>query len=316
MSRPRVLITGGLGYLGGRLVQALSGRDYSVIGTSRRVRAAPEAWPSGADLRVLDPMGAPEALAEALKGVDVIVHLAAANEIDSARDPEQAMIDTGFGTRRLLEAAITVKVRRFLFLSTIHVYGAPLTGALDEARAPRPAHPYAVSHRLGEDFVLAAHQAGRIEGVVARLSNGIGAPAWTEVDRWSLIGNDLARQIASQGRIVLKTPGLQWRDFITLTDFCAGIGCLIDAPAARLGDGLFNLGGQLPLRIIDVAQAMAQAAQAVTGRAPAIERPMSDDPGEPIAFVFPTGRIEALGFAPTGALHLPAELLASIRLCQ
>jgi UDP-glucose 4-epimerase len=201
-------------------------------------------WPEGVALRTLTPTDDPATTAPALAGVDCVIHLAAASEARSASHPDAAVFETGTGTRRVLDAAIGAGVPRFVYLSTIHVYGA-LEGRLSETSAARPTHPYAVAHRLAEDFVLAAHDAGKIEGAVVRLSNGIGAPAWMEVDRWSLVGNDLARQAVLTGELVLKAPD-QWRDFIALSDVCRGIAMLIEADRDSLGDGLFNLGGGGP----------------------------------------------------------------------
>lgn len=313
MKTPRVLVTGAIGYIGGRLVTALADQGRSVVGGSRRQPALPRQWPSNARLCRLDLADDIDHTARCLDGVDCIVHLAAANEIDSGRDPDQAIIDTGLGARRLLEAAIVAQVPRMVFLSTIHVYGAPLMGRLDEDRVAWPSHPYSIAHRLGEDFVLAAHQAGRIEGVVARLSNGIGAPAWAEVDRWSLIGNDLALQAARTGRLVLKTPGTQWRDFITLPDVIQGLTTLIDAAPGDLGNGLFNLGGNLRLRIVDVAYRVAEAARIVLGQELPVIRPEGGDDSPP-TFDFPTTKIERLGFSPTADRWLQTELEAAIRL--
>ena len=117
--------------------------------------------------------------------MDAIVHLAAMNEMDCARDPAAALEVNTALTLRLLNAAVAAGVRRFVYLSTAHVYGAPLRGHIDERALPRPVHPYAITHRAAEDFVLAAFDAGRIEGVVLRLSNGVGAPAHAAVDRWT-----------------------------------------------------------------------------------------------------------------------------------
>ncbi len=312
MNRLSVVVTGACGYLGGRLVQSLCADGHMVTGTSRGERVAPPGWPEAARLVRLDPAADLEVLAEALGGADVVIHLAAANEVASARDPEQAVRDTGLGTWRLLQAAIQARVRRFVFLSTIHVYGAPLRGRLDEGVAARPGHPYAISHRLGEDFVLAARDAGRIEGVVIRLSNGIGAPVWRDVDRWTLVGNDLARQAVETGRLQIKTPG-QWRDFITLPDFCQGVSTLSLADAEALDDGLFNLGGNLLLRIADVARATAAAAELVLGRPIAIDMP-EIGANEPAAFDFRIDKLERLGFLPTGDRFLRSEMEASLRL--
>lgn len=313
MSPGAVLVTGARGYLGGRLVRDLVARGCGVIGASRSAAPPPPGWPEGARLIALDPSDDPAVTAPKLGGVRAVVHLSAANELRSATDPDAAVRETGLGTRRLLEAAVQAGVGRFVFMSTIHVYGAPLRGALTEATLPRPAHPYAISHKLGEDFVLAAHDARRLEGVVVRLSNGIGAPAWTEVDRWSLVGNDLARQAVQDGEIVLKSPA-QWRDFITLGDVCAGLNVLLDASPSDLGDGVFNLGGALPLRVMDVAERLAQAAgQLLGGSVPIrLAGPAEGDAAPP--FRFEIDRIKALGFAPGGRQALDGELADTLRL--
>jgi UDP-glucose 4-epimerase len=128
-----------------------------------------------------------------------------------------------------------------------------------------------------------------------------------------LIGNDLALQAARTGQLVLKTSGTQWRDFITLPDVVRGLTTLIDAEGADLLDGLFNLGGNLRLRIVDVANRVAEAAHIVLGQAPPVIRPEGDDDSPP-TFEVPTTKIERLGFAPTADRFLRAELENAIRL--
>jgi UDP-glucose 4-epimerase len=168
------LITGGFGYLGGRIAQALAanpGRSLR-LGT-RWPQPAPE-WLRTCEPVPLDLMSE-EGLAAACAGVSCMVHLAALNEIDSASDPEQALLVNTLGTLKLLCAAERAGVQRFVYFSTAHIYGAPLTGTITEATVPRPAHPYATTHRAAEDFVLAAHDRRALTGIVVRLSNGFGS---------------------------------------------------------------------------------------------------------------------------------------------
>lgn len=311
-----VLVTGARGYLGGRLVQALA-TDMRVTGTSRGAASPPPGWPANARLLPLDPATQDEAtLAAALKGQDAVMHLAAPNEIESAADPAGSLVSGGVATVKLLRAAIAAGCKRFVFLSTIHVYGAPLPGRIDEATPANPSHSYAVIHRTAEDFVRAAHARGEIEGVVLRLSNGIGAPAWPGVDRWTVIGNDLCRQAVETGRVVLRSSGLQWRDFILLPDFTRAVRHVLELPRPTLGDGVFNLGGRLPLRMLDVAELVAARSTALLGRDILVQRP-EPAPGERYPTIdFVIDKLAATGFTPSPAAALADEIDATLRLCR
>lgn len=313
-----ILITGAKGYLGGRLVVALADDSaLTLIGTTRNAQTAPRGWPQSSRLVRLDPLLQDRhELEAALQGVDTVIHLSAPNEVVSANDPGDALVSTGLASLKLLDAATSAGCRRFVYLSTIHVYGAPLEGRISEADLPRPLHPYAIAHRAAEDYVLAAQARSAIEGVVLRLSNGIGAPAWPTVDRWTLIGNEICRQAVRQGRIALRTNGLQWRDFIPLRDFTAVLRHVIGLPSAALGDGLFNLGGRLPLRIIDVAEIVGQRAKAMFDRDIAITRAPGATDESSAAIDYSIDRIAATGFVPSSRTALDAEIDATLALCR
>src|SRR3546814_17036700 len=92
------------------------------------------------------------------------------NAQNCAANPVEALEFNGVATARLVQAAARVGIRRFIYLSTAHVYCAPLTGTITEDTCPRNLHPYATSHLAGENAVLSAVQAGEISGMVLRLS--------------------------------------------------------------------------------------------------------------------------------------------------
>jgi UDP-glucose 4-epimerase len=307
--RRRVLVTGARGYLGGRICQALAvGNDFSVIGTSRRSQP-PADW-RGGRFASWRPDTDLKAWLGALGAVDSVIHLAGADQACSGADPSAAIAATTALTARLVDAAVAAGVRRFIYLSTAHVYGSPLVGRIDERSLPRPAHPYAITHRAAEDFVLAAHDSKRIEGVVVRLSNAIGAPASPNIDAWGLVGNDLCRQAATGPVVALVSSGEQWRDFIPLSDVASAMRHFIDLPAERLGGGVFNLGGARALRIVDLAELVAERATVLFGRRPVINRA----PGPPAAPLdYRIDMILATGFRLTG--DLASEIDETLRLC-
>ena len=104
-SSGRLLITGGLGYVGGRLATDLAAEapEFSLrLMTRRRLEALPD-WASNMDVVTADVLDA-ASLDAALDGTDTVVHLAALNEIDSLDAPDLALEVNGRATHRLLEA--------------------------------------------------------------------------------------------------------------------------------------------------------------------------------------------------------------------
>lgn len=303
-----ILVTGARGYLGGRICRAIAATPGClVVGASRR-SAPPPGWQGGRFVR-LDLSAGPAVIATALAGIDTLVHLASPGRAAIEADPLGALDATTRASVAVLEGAVAAGVRRFIDMSTAHVYGTPLAGRIDERSVPRPADPYAITHRAAEDFVLAAHRAGRIDGVVLRLSNAIGAPAWSDITQWGLIGNDLCRQAVTGGVLRLRS-GEPWRDFITVADVASAVVHMHNLPRAALGDGLFNLGGAMPLRVIDVADRVADRTAALFGRRPDIVCP----PGEPASpLEYKIDKILGTGFRLTG--NLADELDATLRLC-
>jgi UDP-glucose 4-epimerase len=307
MSLP-VLVTGGLGYLGGRLGQHLAQADFEVRLGTRSPSGAPSL---GFAARVQDVARASPG--EYLQGVHCVVHLAAMNEIDSVQDPVGALMTNAVDTLRLLLACSKAGVRRFIYFSTAHVYGDALVGSVDERTLPQPVHPYAISHHAAEDYVLAAHRRGELDGVVVRLSNGYGAPAWSSVRRWTLVVNDLCRQAVEQRRLVLKSSGAQRRDFVPLGDVARATEHLIRLPREKLGDGLFNLGGDASWSILEMAQRVAARCRTVLGYEVPVERPAAAPEAAAAPLVFSTAKLKATGFSL--AEHPDTEIDATLRAC-
>lgn len=297
----RILVTGGYGYVGGRLVAALAESGHEVRAGSRRRR--PESRAVAMDFA--DPAG----LEAAAAGMEVVVHLAAMNERDSAARPEAALEANGLATLSLLDAAERAGVRRFVYASTAKVFGNNPVGALDESCLPRPASHYAITHRLAEDYVLARHDQGRIEGVVLRLSNALGAPADPAVDAWMLISNDLCRSAALDGRVVLRSSGLAWRNFVTMADVVSAFGHAATMPSRLLGDGLFHLGGPKSRRIIDLARLVAARAGGV---AVAHAAPGPDESHPDLDWRI--GRLAGTGWAPLD--DLDHEIDSTLAFCR
>jgi len=312
----RILITGGMGYIGGRLAQQLhqSGRHAVCIATrSSGVRQVP--WLPQVQVQHINWTSASE-LRKLCDGVDVIAHLAGVNALDSAADPAMAYEFNVVATARLVQAAIQVGVRRFLYLSTAHVYGAPLQGEINERLCPFPVDPYAISHRAAEDIVRAANAAGKLEGLAVRVSNTFGAPAHVAANCWMLLVNDLCRQAVLNRKVVLNSSGQQFRDFVPMQVTCAALEHLIEVRGSMLVEGLFNIGGSWSVRVIDVANRVVLQAENLLGSKLKLQRLLDDADSAPASLNYDATRICISGFSMDAHAYIDKEILQLLEFCK
>jgi UDP-glucose 4-epimerase len=221
-------------------------------------------------------------LVEAFDGADSVVHLAGHNEIVAAQEPERALTETVLASRRVAQAAADAGVRRIVYVSTVHVYGDRMVGdaVLSEDTAPSPRSTYAIARLASEHLIGQAADAG-VEVVVLRLTNAIGAPVDVAVDRWTLVATDLCRQAVRDGELVLRSSGLQWRDFIALRDVCAAVARCID-PAGGIAPSIYNLGSGSSHTVRSLAELVQQRFAERTGTTPPLRTgPAEADPPRP-----------------------------------
>ena len=210
-----ILVTGGFGYLGGRIVASLVNSGLKVrVATRKKESLSVRDKNPLYEVVEIDLMSV-ESLSSACAGVSHIIHLAALNAVESNLDYRHALMVNGVGVLNLLKAAKVNQVSNFVYFSTVHVYGNSLKG--DEYTLPAPINSYAITSRLAEDYVLEAHIKGDISSVVFRLSNVVGPPIEKEANCWDLVANNLCRQVVSQGVLSLKTSQSIERDFIPIS---------------------------------------------------------------------------------------------------
>ncbi len=163
-----VLVTGGTGYFGVRLVQALRLRGARV-----RVLARPST-----DTKRLEALGAqiargdvtdPASLGAAVEGRPVVIH--AAGRVSDWGPRREFFRVNAQGTANIVAACRGAGVRRLVHLGSLTVLGLPRDGALIDETATPPAAPadaYTASRLSGERIVRAAHGEGGLETVVVR----------------------------------------------------------------------------------------------------------------------------------------------------
>jgi UDP-glucose 4-epimerase len=168
-------------------------------------------------------------------------------------------------------------------MSTVHVYGARIAPGVtltEELRA-EPRSVYAIS-RLASEHVAATLARDSYELVILRLTNSVGAPADTAVDRWSLVANDLCRQGSLSGTLELRSSGTQWRDFVPLRAVCNALSVACRPDGATLPSGTYNLGSGRPTTVRTLAGMIQDEFEHQTGGRPSLHAPEPEpDPPAP-----------------------------------
>lgn len=307
----KVLVTGGLGYLGGRVSAALRSAGHEVlVGTRKRDSSTAECGYPVTTFDLADSDETRSALGAA--GVGAIVHLAATNEAESSGDPRRAYEINCTGTWNLLDAAARAGVKELLYISTFHVYG-DAEGRITEDTATRPAHPYATTHRAAEDIARYFARYRGLSTATYRLSNGFGAPALPYLNGWTLVFNDFCRQYVTTGELRLLSAGDQVCDFTTLEDVGRAVVHALDTPGIIDRGDVLNLGGRRLMSIRDVAAAVARVAEQEDG----VEVPVivpDAPPSKPRSFEYDMSKLEATGFKLAGSME--KEISNTIAVCR
>ncbi|WNK00286.1 SDR family oxidoreductase [Thalassospiraceae bacterium LMO-JJ14] len=303
-----IVVTGGFGYVGGRIVQTLleDGADVRVV--TRRAEHEIPAW-------ALSHVTWGDDLKRLCDGAGCLIHLAAPNEIASAADPEKEIAATLALTEAALAAAHAAGIGRFIYFSTVHVYG-PLNGHIDENTPTAPTHPYAVAHLESEKRVEAASGNG-LAALTLRLSNGFGAPADTGTDRWTLLVNDLCRQAVQERKLTLTSDGRQRRDFLPLTDIAAATRHFAAMNPFPAPYQVINLSAGRAMSVLEMAYLIQDRAGKLLGADIALsvadEAADRQDGGPTPELEIDNSRLCDTGFSPKAPLD--AEIDALLQFC-
>ncbi len=250
MARPKIVITGGAGFIGSHLADALvSEADVVAVDHMRSGRRAnlATAIRSGATLVKRDVLR--DELAPILRRADVVYHFAANPDVRAGTKP---MIDENVvATHRVLEACGAAKVPRIVFASTSTVYGEAAIIPTPEDYAPLlPISVYGATKLASEALLSAyAHTFG-IRAVVFRMANVLGPRSGHGVVV------DLVRKLSRNPRrleIIGSDPGTA-KSYVHVDDVVAGIRAGVQA-----ADGLFtvyNLGSEDAITVRVIADAV------------------------------------------------------------
>lgn len=249
----KVVIIGGGGFIGSALVKHLSGWHRCVCyGHGGRFGELKQLVGGGVEF-VEGGLEDGALLREVLGGADAVAHVAGmGGEADCLADPVRALLTHVSGTHVLLREALRARVARFMFASTIAVYGTyksrPMP--LEEEAGASPDDFYGALKATAEAEVV---DSGSFQ--VFRLSNVYGAGALAPAS--GSVADKFIEAAAAGRPLKLFGGGAQLIDYVNVGDVCRAFALALAAPPRNF---VYNVGGGIPVSIRELAGAVRRVA--------------------------------------------------------
>jgi len=322
-----VCVTGGAGFIGGHLVDALISmapqlRQITVLddlsnSTFDHLSSLMELEPERLRFvhgSVLDD----DAVHEAVEGASIVFHLAAVGSVQaSLKEPQRSWSVNTTGTVRVLEAARRLGAGRVVLASSSSVYGNVATGVSEstsgntpksENMLPSPLSPYAASKGAAEHALTAWCRSFGLSGVSLRFFNVFG-PRQAADSPYAAVVPAFVSKLAAGANPIIHGDGKQSRDFTPVA--CAVLGCLLAgvAPSDLRGQAM-NIGRGESVEILALLDLIQQ--QMGTNLQPAFQPVRPGDVRHSLADI--TLAKQLIGYTPVGSFEQAiAEVVAHLK---
>src|SRR5450631_2543116 len=297
-----VLVTGGAGYIGSHMVQALVEAGESVAVIDNLSTGFSEHLPEGVPLFIGD--AGDENLVEgviASHDVDSIVHFAGSVVVpDSMRDPLAYYRNNTMTTRSLLNAAVKGGIKRFIFSSTAAVYGNPDQVPVPEHAPTRPLSPYGSSKLMTEIMLHDTAAAHDMSYVALRYFNVAGADPHARIGLATVGATHLLKiavEAATGQRAKVDVFGTDYptpdgsciRDFIHVSDLAQAHRAALAYLRGGGASATLNCGYGRGYSVLETIEAVRR----VSGRNFAVQY-APRRPGDIMTMIADTGRIRSV----------------------
>jgi len=250
------LVTGGAGFIGSHLVEALAARGVRVrvlddFSTGLRDNLAPFA--AAAEI-IAGDVADPAVVSRAMNGVEVVFHLAALASVQkSIEEPASTHRACATGTLQVLDAARRQGVRRLVYAASSSAYGLPSGPVQTEDEPLRPLSPYGAAKLAGELYAEAFARSYGLETVRLRFFNIFGPRQRADSPYSGVIALFTAALSAARTPTIFG-DGLQTRDFTYVTDVVQAL--LQAATVPGITAQVYNVGTGRPVSLLELLSAL------------------------------------------------------------
>lgn len=255
ISDKNVLVTGGAGFIGSHLVDALIKEGCRVRVVDNLINGKPDNLKKHKNNKkfefIKSDITNTESFSHVMKKTDIVFHMACLGVRHSIKHPYENQRVNAEGSFLVLNEAFKSGIKKFVYCSSSEVYGTAEYVPMPEEHPTRPCTIYGAGKLAGEAYARGFHKTFGLNAVIVRLFNTYGPRSHHENDVGELIPKSIVRALNGEP-ILIFGDGSQARDFTYVKD---SVNALIEA--AKCDEALgrtLNVGSEFEITIKDVAK--------------------------------------------------------------
>ena len=254
----KVLVTGACGYIGARLCKYLATNNYRVTAFDSHKPINQTKWISLMEKLIIGDIRDYKMISKlAEERFEIVIHLISLDHNKSESNPNFVSSINVMPTWNLLDKLTNYGLEKFIYFSTVQVYGSIPSQVIEEDFPTNPINYYGLTHLLSENICNYFNNNSKTKCINVRLSNSYGSPLFEENNCWWLVINDFCKTAVNEGEIKLSSDGSPLRDFIHYSDILNAISLLIESDN-NFNKNTFHIASAQTLTILEVAKKVAE----------------------------------------------------------